>query len=261
MKRRALPTFLILFFLAFISFACTPLTIKSIPTSDVTPTSTISPTSTMIPTPTIRPLPAGVGVLTIDGVKTSPVMDDSLHTWVWRNKKGEIRRLLDTLTGHILARSAVVIDHLTYDIDLSFNWEANLVNIIHADPHSPYGAGYIQLLQLKYPQVFPDANSTTGILFRLLQGTAEEISDKSTILFTSDEGTKKESVYLKPSYDPNSNEYTLTLLLATDYYSQRKAVQYYTRLMLNYGVIGTMPPNPTGPWGVEIYEHLLPTPK
>ena len=218
---------------------------------------TITPSPTAIPTPTIPLLPKGVDMQNIDGVDTEPQRDNLLHTWVWRNKLGEVRRLLDPLRRHLLVKTSSPEDRLSYEIDLDFLWEANLVNYINYAPHAPFGTGYIQLLKTKYPHDLPDGNGTTGIVFRILQGNLAVMSDKLSVTFFSDVGTPEERVFLAPTYNPDTNEYTFAMLISTDFLTKKGALNTYTDWMLNYCINSEYPQNPSGSWGIQLYEHPI----
>ena len=237
--------------------ACT----TSLPSATSTPSATfrptITPSPTVIPTPTIPPLPLGIDVQKIDGIDTEPQRDNLLHTWVWRNKKGEIRRLLDPLSGHLLVRTSSPEDRLSYEIDVDFLWEVNLVNYINYAPHAPFGSGYIQLLKNKYPLNLPDGGGNTGIVFRILRGTLADITNKLSVTFFSDVGTSKERVFLTPLYNTKTDEYTFTMLISTDFLPQKGALNMYTDWILNYCITSEYPQNPSGSWGIQLYKHPI----
>jgi len=221
--------------------------------ASVTPESTITP----IPTPTILSLPAELVFLKIDGVKTNAEMDPRLNTWVWQNKKKEIRRLLDPLTNHLLSRTSVAFDRLTFDIDQTFKWEVNLVNYVNYGAHAPFGSDYIQLLKFKYPQSFSQADENTGIVFRIIQGSLQDIPDSSRVSYSTDIGTEKECNFLRPVFIPETNEYLFYLLMRTDYLTKKGAINTYTDWMLNYSLNSEYPDNPSGSWGIELYKHPI----
>ena len=244
-------------FLAIHTVACT----TALPSATLTPSTTsrptITPSPTIIPTPTIPPLPIGVDVQKIDGIDIEPQRDTQLHTWVWRNKMGEVRRLLDPLSQLLLVRTSSPEDRLSYEIDLGFLWEVNLVNYINYAPHAPFGTGYIQLLKNKYPLNLPAGDDDTGIVFRILQGTLADITDKLSVTFFSDVGTPEERVFLAPLYNPKTDEYTFTMLISTDFLTQKGALNMYTDWMLNYCINSEYPQNPSGSWGIQLYKHPI----
>ena len=221
--------------------------------ASVTPESTIKP----IPTPTILSLPPELVFLKIDGVKTNAEMDPRLNTWVWQNKKKEIRRLLDPLTNHLLSRTSVAFDRLTFDIDQTFKWEVNLVNYVNYGAHAPFGSDYIQLLKFKYPQSFSQADENTGIVFRIIQGSLQDIPDSSRVSYSTDIGAEKECNFLRPVFIPETNEYLFYLLMRTDYLTKKGAINTYTDWMLNYSLNSEYPDNPSGSWGIELYKHPI----
>ena len=241
--------------------SCTPVPITAAATSintthllaSVTPQSTLTP----IPTPTILPLPPELVNLKIDGIKTNAEMDPRLNTWVWRDKKGLIRRTLDPLTNHLMARTSVADDRLTYDIDFAFKWEVNLVNYANYGAHAPFGSAYIQLLKFKYPQSFSQADQNTGIVFRIIQGSLPDIPDSSRVSYSTDIGVEEERTFLKPIFIPETNEFLFYFFLRTDYLTKKGAINTYTDWMLNYSLNSEYPQNPSGSWGIEIYKHPI----
>jgi hypothetical protein len=232
--------------------ASTPI-ISALSTASEISVSTLTP----IPTATIQPLPADLAELKIDGIKTTTEYDLSLETWVWRNKKGETRRLLDPLTNHIFARTSVAFDRLTYDIDLAFKWEVNLVNYANYGAHAPFGSGYIQLLKLKYPQSLTQADENTGIVFRIIQGSLQDIPDPFQVSYSAHIGSDEEMSFLKPVFSPKTNEYIFTLYMQTDLETRPGAINIYTDWMLNFCLTPEYPQNPSGSWGVAVYKHLI----
>ena len=241
--------------------SCYPVPISQPATPIITPPSlaSVTPDSTMtpIPTPTIHSLPPELVFLKIDGVKTNAEMDPRLQTWVWLNKKKEIRRLLDPLTNHLLARTSVAYDRLTFDIDLVFKWEVNLVNYVNYGAHAPFGPTYIKLLKFKYPQSFSQADENTGIVFRIIQGSLQDIQDPSLVSYSADIDTEKERAFLKPVFIPETNEVLFYLFLQTDYLTKKGALNTYTDWMLNYSLNSEYPQNPSGSWGIELYKHPI----
>jgi hypothetical protein len=221
--------------------------------TSVTPESTITPISTA----TIQSLPLDITILKIDGVNTTAELEAESQIWVWRDKKGLIRRLLDPLTNHVLARTSANYDRLTYDIDLAFQWEVNLTNYVHYVAHTPFGPAYIQLLKSKYPQSFSQADENTGIIFRIIQGSLQDLQDQSLVNYSAELGIEKEMTFLKPIFIPATNEFILTLLLRTDYLTKKGAVNTYTDWMLNYCLNPEYPQNPSGSWGIELYKHPI----
>lgn len=221
--------------------------------ASATPQSTMTP----IPTPTILSLPPDLVFLKIDGVRIDAEMDPRLNTWVWRNKKKEVRRLLDPLTNHLLARTSVAFDRLTFDIDQAFKWEVNLVNYVNYGAHTPFGSAYIQLLKSKYPQSFSRADENTGIVFRIIQGSLQDIPDPSRVSYSSDIGTEEERVFLKPVFILETNEVLFYLFLQTDFLTKKGAINTYTDWMLNYSLNSEYPENPNGSWGIELYKHPI----
>jgi hypothetical protein len=229
------------------------LIITTLSSASVTAESTLTP----IPTETVQPLPDDLAQQKIDGLKITTEYDPRLKTWVWKNKKEEIRRLLEPLNNHLLARTSVEFDRLTYDIDLAFKWEVNLVNYANYGAHAPFGIAYIQLLKLKYPELIPQADENTGIVFRILQGSLQDIADPSQVSYSADMGTEEERAFLKPVYSPATNEYILTLFLLTDLETRPGAINTYTDWMLNFCLTPQYPQNPTGSWGVAVYKHII----
>jgi len=218
---------------------------------------TIKPTRTTPPTATVLPLPQEIRLQIIDGVHTEAKFHQDLGTWVWQNKLGEIRRLMDPLSGHLLVKTTSMEDRLSYEIDLNFLWEVNLVNYIHYAPHAPFGSSYIQLLKNKYPDQLQDGNDETGIVFRILQGNLAEFKNKSKVIYSSDGGTPEEKFFLSPTYNPDTNEYTFTMIISTDFLTKKGALNTYTEWMLNYCTTGEYPPNPSGAWGIQLYKHPI----
>ncbi len=212
-------------------------------------------TATLVPTPTFPPLPDGVSTLKIDGVKTNPEIDLIRNTWVWRNKQGEIRRLLDPASQHILARTSSPLDCLVYEIDIGFGWEANLTNILYYGAHAPFGSSYLWLLSAKYPQLFPDLDKETSIVFRIMLGDSNYLSNRSQISYSGEVLKGTEATFLKPLFQTVANEYILTMILPAVRPSQRISINTYTDWMLNYCINSEYPQNPNGAWGIEIYKH------
>lgn len=241
-----------------INTACRPVTF---PTSTVTPITSIqpsiTPSPTITPTPTLPPLPEGINTQIIDGVKAEAQRDHQLHTWVWRNKAGDVRRLLDPFSQHILVKTSSLQDRLSYEVDLYFLWEVNLVNYLHYAPHAPFGTGYIQLLKAKYPHILSKGDENTGIVFRIMHGALTDITDKSSVTYFSDAGTSEERVFLAPVYNPDTNEYTFTMFISSDFLTRKAALNTYTDWMLNYCVSGEYPQNPSGAWGIQLYKHPI----
>jgi hypothetical protein len=227
--------------------------ITTLSTASVIAESTLTP----IPTATIQPLPANLAELKIDGIQTTAEYDAHIKTWVWKNKKGETRRILDPLTNHIFARTSVAFDRLTYDIDLALKWEVNLVNYANYGAHAPFGTAYIQLLKLKYPQSLSQADENTGIVFRIIQGSLQDIPDPSLVIYSADIGTDKERAFLKPVFSPTTNETIFTLYMQTDVETRPGAINIYTDWMLNFCLTPEYPQNPTGSWGVAVYKHII----
>jgi hypothetical protein len=180
-----------------------------------------------------------------------------LNTWIWRDKKDNIRRLLDPLTRHLLARTSVADDRLTYDIDYVFRWEVNLVNYDFYTAHAPFGTAYIKLLKSKYPAVFSEADEKTGIVFRILQASSSEVPISSQITTLLDGGTETERFFIKPVYLPSTNEYVLTMGLKIDFLTRKGAINSYTEEMLNHCASSMYPSNPSGSWGIEVYKHTI----
>jgi hypothetical protein len=225
--------------------------------SSIAAVATPDPTITPVPTPTSPSLPPELASIKIDGIKTDAEMDPRLITWVWRDKKNVVRRLLDPLTNHLLARTSVAFDRLTFDIDFAFKWEVNLVNYANYGAHAPFGSAYLQILKLKYPQSFPQADEKTGILFRIIQGGFEVIPDPAQVSYSAEPGTEKEMAFLRPVYNPVTNEYIFYFFLRTDYLTKKGAINTYTDWMLNYSLNSAYPQNPTGTWGIELYKHTI----
>jgi hypothetical protein len=216
-------------------------------------------TTTPIPTfsANIPSIPPEFNSLKIDGITTTAEFDAGLNTWIWKDKKGAIRRVLDPLTQHLLARTTVVDDRLTYDIDYAFRWEVNLVNYDNYSSHAPFGSAYIKLLKSKYPAIFADADENTGIVFRIIQSSPNDLPAAAQINAVLDKGNDQERFFLKPAYIAATDEYILTLFLKTDFLTRKGAINTYTDELLNYCVSNTYPDNPSGSWGIEVYKHAI----
>jgi len=219
------------------------------------PTSTPPPTAT--PQPTLQPLPEKFAEVKIDGIKAAAEFDAGLKTWVWKDKKGVIRRLVDPLSGHLLVRTYVAHDRLTYEVDSAFKWEVNLVNYSYYPTHAPFGIAYVKMLKSKFPELFAQANEQTGIIFRILQINWDEMPTSTQPSIRLDAGTEKERFFLRPVYLPATNEYVLTLGLKTDFLTQKGAINTYSEEMLNYCPNAEIPANPSGVWGLEVYKHPI----
>lgn len=232
---------------------------KALPLAE-TPFQPLS-TATSIPTtifsPTPIPLPEEVARQKIDGIETSPEYDAGLNNWVWRDKKGIIRRVLDSLSSHVLARTSNGNERLTYEIDYKFKWEVNLVNYQYYPTHAPFGTAYINLLKLKHPELFAQAHDQTGIIFRILQTELSELPSFIHPTTVLDEGTEKERFFLSPTYLPASNEYLFVMGLKTDFLTRKGAINTYTEEMLNYCISPINQGNPSGSWGIEVYKHAI----
>ncbi len=223
------------------------------PENTPTPFTPIFPTFT----PSPPPLPINFVGLKIDGRQSSAEYYQELNTWLWKDKKGIIRRVLDPLSGHLLARTSIGNDRLTYEIDYAFKWEVNLVNYQYYPTHAPLGTAYINLLKLKHPDVFSQANGQTGIIFRILQNEIDELPSSIQPVSFLDEGTENERFFLKPAYLPASNEYLFVMGLKTDFLTRKGAINTYTEEMLNYCISPMKPEMPSGSWGIEVYKHSI----
>ena len=237
------------------NYACTPSTITIITPSPLTPTNT--PTSRSTPTPTPPPLPEGMEILQIDGIDSQAEYHPWHHTWVWFNKDGEIRRLVDPLIGHLLARTTSPQDHLSYEIDLALGWEVNLVNYLLYEGHPPYGVGYIQLLSTKYPWLFTEANEQTGIVFRIILENDSHSLDERLISYQGETKAGFNAIFLLPHFLPGLNQYVLTMIISEDFLTKQGALRTYTDLMLNYCTNPEYPLNPNGFWGFEIFKRKI----
>jgi len=195
--------------------------------------------------------------LKIDEVKTNPEIDPNRNTWVWRNRQGEIRRLLDPHSQHILARTSAPLDFLIYEIDLELGWEANLTNILHYGAHAPFGSSYLRLLSAKYPQLFPDLDKETSIVFRIMLGDTIYSSNQNQISHAGEALKGIQAIFLKPIFQVEANEYVFTMILPSVRPAQRISINTYTDWMLNYCINSTYPQNPSGAWGIEIYKHPI----
>lgn len=193
----------------------------------------------------------------MDGRTSDAEFDPALSAWIWRDKKGGIRRVLDAQSGHLLARTIIDNDRLAYEIDLSFKWEVNLVNYQYYPTHAPLGTAYINLLKLKHPNVISQANDQTGIIFRILQTTGEDLPISTRPVTQLDAGTEKERFFLKPVYLPASNAYLFVMGLKTDFLTRKGAINTYTDEMLNYCISPSNLQSPTGSWGIEVYKHAI----
>ena len=223
----------------------------------LTPFQPLPSTQTAISTSTPKPLPDAMAIIKIDGIKTNASYDAGLNSWIWRDKKGNIRRVLDPLSGHVLARTSIGNDRLVYEIDYEFKWEVNLVNYRYYPTHAPLGAAYINLLKLKHPEVFAQANGQTGIIFRILQTAIDELPSSTLPVTLLDEGNEKERFFLKPTYLPASNEYLFIMGLKTDFLTRKGAINTYSEEMLNYCITPNKQRNPSGSWGIEVYKHAI----
>lgn len=229
------------------------------PPTPFLPAVTLTPTNTDLPMLFSSPTPpqGELADLKIDGRISLPEFDIALGTWIWRDKKGTIRRVLDPLSGHVLVRTSIGNDRLAYEIDYSFKWEVNLVNYQYYPTHAPLGTAYTNLLKLKYPEVFTQANGQTGIIFRILQTSVDEVPSSTQPVTLLDEGTERERFFLKPAYLPSSNEYLFVMGLKTDFLTRKGAINTYTEEMLNYCINPNEPGNPSGSWGIEVYKHAI----
>lgn len=216
---------------------------------------TISPAPTFAPN--IPSIPPEFATLKIDGIKTTAEFDAGLNTWIWKDKKGTIRRVLDPLTQHLLARTTVVDDRLTYEIDYAFRWEVNLVNYENYSTHAPFGRAYIKLLKSKFPAIFSDADENTGIVFRIIQSSLNDLPATAQINSLLDKVNDHERLFLKPVYSAATDEYILNLILQTDYRTHKGSINTYTDEMLNYCTNNSYPDNPSGSWGIEVYKHTI----
>jgi hypothetical protein len=208
-------------------------------------------------TPDSPSLPVAYQDLKIDGYKTTVEFSPELNTWIWKDKKGNIRRLLDLFSGHLLARTYIPEDRLAYEIDYAFKWEVNLVNYDIYSTHAPFGSAYIKLLKNKYPEILSLASDQTGIVFRILQIKVNELPSNAQVITLLDAGTERERFFLKPIYLSSSNEYILSMGLANDFLTRKGAINTYTEEMLNYCFNAELSANSTGAWGIEVYKHTI----
>lgn len=237
------------------SYACIPSANTFITPSPLIPTNT--PTPFLTPTLTPPPLPEEMEILKIDGIDTQAEFHPWHHTWVWYNKDGEIRRLVDPRSGHLLARTTSPLDHLSYEIDLTLGWEVNLVNYLFYKQHPPFGLGYIQLLSAKYPRLFTEANEQTGIVFRIILENNFYSLDEKLISYQGETIAGFNAIFLLPHFLPSLNEYVLTMIISEDFLTKQGALRTYTDLMLNYCTNSEYPLNPSGFWGYEIYQRKI----
>lgn len=229
------------------------------PPTPFLPAVTYTPTIAEHPQPQLSPSPLADNLkeLKIDGRISIAEFDPIMSSWVWRDKKGAIRRILDPLSGHILARTSIANDMLTYDIDYLFKWEVNLVNYQYYPTHAPLGTAYINLLKLKHPDMFAQTNNQTGIILRILQTGINELPSSIQPVTLLDKGTEKERFFLKPIYLFASNQFMFVMGLKTDFLTRKGAINTYTEEMLNYCIIPNEQINPSGSWGLEVYKHTI----
>lgn len=216
-----------------------------------------TPKNQITATQVIQALPGEYQSLKIDGVAAIAEYLRGRQAWVWKDKKGSIRRLLDPLSGHLLVRTQAVKDRLAYEIDYAFKWEVNLVNYDIYPTHAPFGLAYIKLLKNKYPVMFSQANDQTGIVFRIIKLQAGNLPNTNEIVTLMDAGNEKERYFLNPSYLAGSNEFVLTMGLSTDFLIRKGAINTYTEEMLNFCLSPLIPANRTGAWGIEVYKHTI----
>jgi hypothetical protein len=230
-------------------------------TNEVTPfqsnpqaTATIGPVKS---TPVTPSLPVAYQDLKIDGIKATSEFEPQLKTWIWKDKKGNIRRLLDPFSEHLLVRTYIPEDRLAYEIDYAFKWEVNLVNYDIYPTHAPFGSAYVKLLKNKYPGILSQANDQTGIVFRILQAKSNDLPGNIPVITLLDVGMEKERFFLKPTYLSSTNEYVLAMGLSTDFLTRKGAINTYTEEMLNNCFNPEPSANPTGAWGIEVYKHTI----
>ncbi len=259
--------FCILLF-GFLCNSCRPTTLESLngtqgasslKVTTLPAENTPTPFTPIFPTHTPSPpsLPNNMLGLKIDGQQSIAEYYPELNVWIWKDKKGVFRRLFDPLSGHVLVRTSIGNDRLTYEIDYAFKWEVNLVNYQYYPTHAPLGTAYINLLKLKHPEVFSQANGQTGIIFRILQIGVDELPSSTQPVTLLDEGTEKERFFLKPTYLPASNEYLFVMGLKTDFLTRKGAINTYTEELLSYCISPNEQGNPSGSWGIEVYKHAI----
>lgn len=233
--------------------------VSSLKVTSVPPDNTPTPFTPIFPTYTPSPpsLPSKFLGLKIDGQQSTAEYYPELNAWIWKDKKGVFRRLFDPLSGHVLVRTSIGNDRLTYEIDYAFKWEVNLVNYLYYPTHAPLGSAYINLLKLKHPEIFSRANDQTGIIFRILQTGVDELSSSTQPVTLLDEGTERERFFLKPAYLPASNEYLFVMGLKADFLTRKGAINTYTEEMLSYCITPNEQINPSGSWGIEVYKHAI----
>jgi hypothetical protein len=229
------------------------------PPTPFQPAVTLTPPAEVLPQPLSPPAPLSgeLAELKIDGRISEAEFDSVKSTWIWRDKKGIIRRVLDPLSGHVLACTSIGNDRLTYEIDYQFKWEVNLVNYQYYPTHAPFGTAHINLLKLKHPEVFTQANEKTGIIFRIIQTELNELQSPIKPVTILDESTEEERFFLSPAYLPASNEYLFVMGLKTDYLTRKGAINTYTEEMLNYCISSIEQGNFSGSWGIEVYKHAI----
>lgn len=258
---------LLFLFLSFSICSCHPFQKEPITQGQDVGTHEITPflpkaqsTATNVPlnlTTVIPQLPEVLRELKIDGQKVTAEFSPQLNTWIWKDKKGSIRRLLDPLSGHLLVRTAIPKDHLAFEIDYAFKWEVNLVNYDIYPTHAPFGSAYIKLLKNKYPEILSQTNDHTGIVFRILLLKANELPKNTPMVTLLDVGTQRERFFLPPFYLSGSNEYVFSMGLTTDFLNRKGAINTYTEEMLNYCLSPVPVENPSGVWGIEVYKHTI----
>jgi hypothetical protein len=226
--------------------SATPPTVA--PTEAIAPTETIIPTKTATPTPERPALPEGVSNLTVYNYETkkdeilSPIFDESISTWVWKNVKGEVRRFLDPETNRVFAQTEAPYDQLIYQIDKDFGWEADLTNIDKISGGTPVASGYLHNIFDYYPETVNQGNAQTKLIFKIVHGSYDDIIDKSKVSSIRSPGyPDTEMSFFWPVYDEKNNTYTLTTYLNFDYMKVKEAIQSYSIYMLNQCPISFFP--------------------
>jgi len=248
MKRNCYCILMVLFILA----ACVPpQEVDHAATATQETTATTEPTSTWTPEPTLTPLPAptetlpampeNVHDLTVYNYETkkdeiiNPTFDKDMNTWVWKNTSGEIRRFLDLETGHVFAQTESVKQQIIYHVDLGFGWEADLTNIDKIpDNFNKTGLQYIWEMGNNYPDKVNLSNYDMRLILKIVHGSYNEITDKSKVSFSLNNGTIMGENFFWPIYDQKNNTYILKEYLATDWVLVKDPIRAYTQGLLNW---------------------------
>ena len=227
------------------------------PAPTPTPEPTLTPipiptkTPTPLPTPTETPpaMPANVHDLTVYNYETkkdeviSPTFDRDINTWVWKNGKGEVRRFFDLETGHIFAQTASVgqynqpaNQHIIYQVDTDFGWEADLTNIDKLPKGTSIGLQYLWDIGDHYPNLLGLDNYDVKLILKIVHGGYDDIADKSRISQTSMKGDKRyEQPFLWPVHDKKNNTYVLTTYMVSEYTkNDHDEIIELTEFLLNY---------------------------